>query len=324
MLIGVLLGLITSLVIFQVFAVASADSRTAGSVVNTQAAGSIAVYRLENDIKHAGFGIGRLSSDVTGCAVAGVDSNGAFTFAFQPVVIADGTSGAPDQLTVLIGSSPMHTDRTLFDNANQTSHTKTLRSRAGFSQGDLVIGLGTGVSPLQCALMQVSKLATSSLDILHAPSGAYSRFNPNPSVDLGTTGEIANLGPQPQLSTWSVSSNRLVVANRFAASINAVEVLDDVLDFQAQYGYDANNDKSIGDDEWYDTAPAGVDWNRVRAVRIAILLRGQNMESADVAQSTPRWQAAGRDFTMSGTDWRRYRYRVYEDSIAMRNVIWTR
>jgi type IV pilus assembly protein PilW len=67
-------------------------------------------------------------------------------------------------------------------------------------------------------------------------------------------------------------------------------------------------------------------------VRVALLARSQQYEKLKVTTTAPSW--TGGSFTMSdlggtadtnpagATNWRNYRYRVYEKTIPLRNVIW--
>jgi type IV pilus assembly protein PilW len=120
------------------------------------------------------------------------------------------------------------------------------------------------------------------------------------------------------------------------------EVAEGVVQLQAQYGYDLNNDGLIAANEWFDSDAANapsiggttVDWSRLLAVRYAIVARSRNYEVAPYSAVNPSW--AGGLFTMTDLDkaidtspsndknWRAYRYSVYEGVVPMRNVLWGR
>jgi type IV pilus assembly protein PilW len=111
---------------------------------------------------------------------------------------------------------------------------------------------------------------------------------------------------------------------------------------KAQYGYDADLDNMVSAAEWTKATP--VDWTLVRAVRVALLVRGREFQkprsASDAAapnyrSPVPSW--SGGNFVMKNVDgttdsdvigspnnWRYYRYRVYEKVIPLRNVIWGR
>jgi type IV pilus assembly protein PilW len=109
------------------------------------------------------------------------------------------------------------------------------------------------------------------------------------------------------------------------------DIGEGIINLQAQYGLDTNNDDII--DTWQATAPT---WAQLRAVRFAILARGENYENVAVTTAAPTW--SGGTFTMRNVDgtadsgagnlgvnnWRNYRYSVFEATVPLRNMIWRR
>ena len=105
-----------------------------------------------------------------------------------------------------------------------------------------------------------------------------------------------------------------------------------VVDLKAQYGIDTDANGRITDssapNEWMKAAPA--DWTRVRAIRVALLVRSRNYEKPPASAQEASWVASnpawsGGNFVMKNVDgtpdsaafgdpnnWRHYRYRVYE------------
>jgi len=110
----------------------------------------------------------------------------------------------------------------------------------------------------------------------------------------------------------------------------------DIVNIQAQYGISdaANNNKVTA---WVDAtgvwAAAGLtvaNRNRIKAVRVAVVARNGQLEKDAVTLNAPvAWpDEAGSpapviDLTTIA-DWQRYRYRVYETIIPLRNIIWSR
>jgi type IV pilus assembly protein PilW len=162
-----------------------------------------------------------------------------------------------------------------------------------------------------------------------------------------------NLGPQPILNTWSIQGNRVLVRSE-ALQIQAnpdAQIAEGVINLKAEYGYDTNAngriDDTPGNAEWLTALPAGADWRRVLAVRVAVLVRSRQFErSADGSAAAPTGITPnqptyfnGTAFVMTNLDgtpdafggapntpdpnnWRFYRYRVYEKVIPLRNMIW--
>lgn len=343
-LVGVLIGMIGIVVIFQMLAASEERKRTTGAGTDTQVAGAIALHRLERDLRAAGYGFGTAS--LMGCTVNAYDSarpTTAFTFTLSPVSITQGSGGLPDTITGLYGNSALFTATQTF--SSSTTTTKRTQGRGGLQNGDLIVVTGSG--PV-CAMVEVT--ATNNADsvtIDHA-SGSYvnaagdtvtSRYNSaaGPAVAF-TSGNIYDLGTSPRRNIWSIRSNKiLTVSNDLAyADTNGdsqndwVEVADGVIDLQGEYGVDADNDNRIASGEWTTATPA--DWSKVRAIRVALLLRSGQYEKTAVTTTAPAW--AGGSFVMrnvDGTtdnnpgndnDWRYYRYRVYQAVIPLRNMIW--
>ncbi len=358
--VGVAIGLIGIVVIFQVLAVWETRKRTTTSGSDAQIAGTIAMFNLERDLKLAGYGFGR--STFMGCTVNAYDALRApntFTFALSPVVITDGAGGAPDTLTVLWGNSAFFVADQTFTTSSDT--TKRTRGRTGFQKGDLVVAAGN--SPAQCVLAEVTQndvadLApfTDGASIGHA-NMAYTNFysgavvntrynNPAGPGIAFTTGSLYNLGPAPQLNTWQILNARTLASSEgFRTPTASTEVSEGIADLQAQYGYDNNGNNQIDCPaasappacEWTATLTsppltAPINWSRVRAIRVALLARSQQYEKDAVTTTAPTWAAGA--FVMrnvDGTadsspgdanDWRHYRYRVYQAVVPLRNMIW--
>lgn len=353
-LVGVAIGLIGIVIIFQVLTMSEARKRTTGSGTDAQIAGSIAMFNLERDVRLAGYGLG--VSTYLGCSVYAYDSSRAtpnFSLGLNPIEITDGASGAPDTIKVLWGNSSAFVSSQDFITSTATSK-KTKSGRAGLQRSDLVIVAGN--SPAQCALVEVTGDSNAdALTIDHTSSdyisaypsspGVYPtvtpRYNPvaGPAVPVVfSSGVIYNLGPSPQLNTWQVRNGRtLAWSDGLHNSTIWNEVAEGIINLQAQYGQavDANNDGKCDSVEspnlqWSVATPA--PWSCLRAVRVGLLARSQQYEKDAVTSTAPSWAAGA--FTMTNVDgsadsnpgdandWRHYRYRVYQTVIPLRNMVW--
>jgi len=126
--VGMLIGLIGIIVIFQVLQLTESRKRTTTAGSDAQIAGSIAMFSLERDLKLGGFGFGAAASasagSLMGCNVNVYDSlNPAANFPLRltPVQIDDGLAGAPDSITVLWGSSLTFSNFETFTTTTDTS-----------------------------------------------------------------------------------------------------------------------------------------------------------------------------------------------------------
>jgi type IV pilus assembly protein PilW len=108
-----------------------------------------------------------------------------------------------------------------------------------------------------------------------------------------------------------------------AAPLNPVPIADGIVAIRTRYGRDTNSDGYI---DLYDvTAPA--EARELVAVQVAVVARGAQLEKAAVSPATlPLWPAGtvanGGAVALDATA-QRYRYRVYQTTVPLRNVIWT-
>lgn len=290
-LVGVAIGLIGTVAIFQAVAVWSKHTATTTSGGDAQVAGTLALFNIERDVKQAGHGFGRAVTQVMGCNVAATDTTPAraFNFPLQAVAIAASAGGAPDTVSILYGNSSFYVEEGAFTDATAT--TKKLTRRGGFKQGDLaVIAVNPGASAASasCQLIQVTDDTNADgYTIAHtntpfvsfygaasAPAVA-SRFNT--AVPPGAlAGTIYDLGPDPRLDVWSIQNNRVLARQDVIAATAPMQIAESVINMKAEYGIDTDLDGKISAGEWTTGAPA--DWRRVLAIRVAVLVRSRQFE----------------------------------------------
>jgi type IV pilus assembly protein PilW len=360
-LVGVAIGMVGLLVIFKTVAVWDSHTRTTVAGGDAQVAGTLAIFNLERDIKLGGMGFGEATPPVMGCTVAGEDTLTGRTLSFPlyPVQIsASGPAGSPDVISVLAGNSSFFPSAQPFTSSTATTKTTNAIGRTGFRHGDVVVVAGNETAlpaSANCALVQITDNADGS-PIAHVagayvPDPAYSaassasRFNAGAGTgSTFTGGSMFNLGPTPQLNRWQ-TNGRALSRTEFLHGTAALEIADGVINLKADYGVDSGavGDNIISDSEWTTATPT--DWTRVRAIRVAVLVRSSQFEKpaatsaaavpVAVTASAPAW--AGGTFLMTNVDgtadsfgltdavpnnWRFYRYRVYEKVIPLRNMIW--
>jgi type IV pilus assembly protein PilW len=341
--VGIAIGMIGMVFIVQIVTSSSASRNTTMSGSDAQITGALALHALVRDLRPAGQGFSVASA--MGCTVNAFDTKrpgNTFTFTLAPIVITQGIGGLPDTLVSLWGSSDILVVSRSFSSSAATQ--KRLQNRAGVRAGDRVIVIGPGQV---CALAEIS--ATSNVDgvsVDHAP-GSYvsaagttvtARYNAATPATSFTGGDLFDLGAAPQRNVWSIRNNKtLVVSNELAytdADSNNLndwrEIGDGIIDLQAEYGIDANNNNRIDATEWTTTAPT--DWARVLAVRVALLVRSGQYEKTAVTAIAPSWW--GGAFVMRNVDgstntnpaddnnWRNYRYRVQQAVVPLRNQLW--
>jgi type IV pilus assembly protein PilW len=241
-----------------------------------------------------------------------------------------------------------------------------MNNRYGFLAGDVVV---VGEPGKTCSMAQVSGLPGTST-LAHA-AGNYvdssgqqvpTKYNGPVSPFPGyiawvratnTGGRVMNLGNSPTMTTYAVVNNTLVAIDATAPGSPPQVIADGIVQLQAQYGYDGNNDGKLTAptnsavlniagtaDQWADALPAAGmtadKWKQIVAVRLAIVARSVTPERPDAAGNCqitlvgPRWfardpaTAYNIDVSASSTGslWKCYRYRVFEVTIPIRNVAW--
>lgn len=348
LMVAMVIGLVATLAVMQVFSSSEARRRSTGSVASIQTEGATSFFMLERDLRLGGYGYS--NAKTLGCAVKGYDSTrGTQTFEFPLLPISISTGANTDSITVLYGNSTITVDDRSF---TATSHSsKKLASRTGYMNGDLIIVAKDDATD-QCGLFEVTNTTNADLlTITHESAAIYthqngtsvtSRFNPAAShgITFNTTNStVFNLGPAPALNRYSVTNGKLQIEDLLRGTA-AITLADNVVALKAQYWEDADNDYTEDSGEWKTTTPS--NWGRVRAVRLGILMRSPEYEvskdaaAADkgrVTTTAPSW--IGGNFTMTNVDgsnstdvdysdnnWRYYRYRVFETIVPLRNMLW--
>jgi type IV pilus assembly protein PilW len=358
LMVAVMIGIIASIVIFQVYGVFESQKRTTTSAGDAQQNGLAALLYLERDARMAGYGINGYVP-LLGCTVNAYDANGArsFTFPLAAVQIAKGAStSAPDAITYVYGSSSQRVYQSKLTQANTSGQTfNKIDSSFGHFVGDLII-LGQAGQP--CTMRQVTAVPSTFDEVDHAAGARYNNTGGPPVYTAWDNtaqsgGLIFNLGstlagnPQPVVATYSVANSQLSYWNQIQASAGSA-IVEGIVHLRAQYGLDANGDGFIQSSEWQDgcttasqlpvgagtppacIAPAASDWAKILAIRIAVVARSAQPERPDPATgncttttTSPTWTGGTLDLNLTAVpDNKCYRYRVFETSVAVRNSIW--
>lgn len=360
--VGVAIGLIGIVAIFQAVAVWSKHTQTTSSGGDAQVAGTLALFNIERDLKQAGHGFGKAVLTVLGCNVNAADNAPAraFNFNLRPVAIAASAGGAPDTISILYGDSSFYGAEGSFNDATAT--TKKLRRRAAFKRGDIAVvavNPSASAASANCQMIEINKdddpdgytveHSAAPYRSFYAPASSPDvapRFN-GASAPVATGGTMYNLGPQPRLDVWSIQGNRTLTRTDLIHATPPMQIADGVVGLKAEYGIDTDGSGSIEPGEWTAAAPA--DWRQLLAVRVAVLVRSRQFERngdtsasgvravtptaakpyyfGDPAKTFEMRSLDGNvdtydDLTADPNNWRFYRYRVYERVIPLRNMLW--
>lgn len=356
LMVGAAIGLIGIVIITHIYLTNEQHKRTTTAAGGAQTNGAIALFTLERDIRQAGFGLNssfafqcNCNSLVNaGCSAVQYYYDLKFSFppnasitnsrnalTLYPFIITDAANG-PDTLSVFYGSDNERALSTvLIDNLNPATADIKPDGTAGFEDGNLLV-LQNGPT---CAMMQVTGIVSESL--LHAQN----LWNPAagmPTFPKDVT-RVFNLGSRPTWKTFNVVNGKLQVTDQLAVLTQGAisqDVMDGIVDLQAQYGKDTSATPDGVVDVWTKVLPAGGvgtnfdanDIMQVIAVRLAVLARSEHYEKpgtaggpceATTAANRPTW-AGGAFFALDapGVLPSCYKYRVFETVVPLRNMIW--
>lgn len=325
LMVGLAIGMLLVLVIMQVMAVFEAQNRTTTGTAEAQTNGGIALYTIARDVQMAGYPLTPTDDgSPLNCTTAGMVPT------LTPASITDGTS---DTLTFHYGDAPNGGIPTPIEAIS--GNEVTLRTNFGCRVGDLAL-ITSGAS---CATTSVSSLNGNTAVVLASAAG----------VSIGSN--LACLG------TWNTVT---YAVNNGNLERNGVPILAGIVNLQAQYGIaDSAGSNQItrwvnakDDADWdaaVDGSSTGADWgtgltaanrNRIKAIRIAIVARNDKTEPANTSvacnsltDAAPNGLCAWAGNATSpapeidlsaDADWHRYRYRVFETIIPLRNVVWSK
>jgi len=357
--VAVALGLVTIVVVMQVLSVYEARKRTTTVGNDAEMSAAVGLFMLEREVRMAGAGL--TAPQALACDAG---SNLFFDTAtvldggvLAPLRIVDGgTSGGvplPDRIRVLRSDADFGVAPSIVvQGMGAATSAVTVTSAAGLRQGDLFLA-GAPDGSKTCTVMQMSSdpVATGNGFQLNHASATDFPYNPNSPTtaftnairyDVGDV--VVNLG-QLGLQTFGVICNDngapsgtntcdLASFDAFAAPANptlaqANSIVPQVVNLQAQYGVAPANSQVVN--AWVDAtggtwaAPTAADLRRIKAVRVAVVTRG-NLER-DVVTPSPLvvWDAglASELAIPLSADEQRYRYRVLVTVIPLINVIWT-
>jgi len=349
-LVGLVIGMLATVVVMQVFSVFETQKRTTTGNADAMTNGNIALFNISREIAQAGYAILPTTAPAvlspyscTAVAVSGVEdlSPSAHTY-FSPVAISD--VGASDTITVRYGDS----------------------SRGGVPS--VITGTGLGnisiANSLACAVNDTSLVINGTSCAISKVTAivpaAASQIPATITLDnfkyVASGASLACLGNFHQV-TYSVSKGNLVRSD-LAVSATPDNVVEGIVNIQAQYGVSsgvsATGFSSLNNPDfnrivsWVDAT--GATWgannitlnnrNRIKAVRLAIVARTDKKELKDAAGCTTTqacnaatntglcaWPNSASSTApaidlSADPDWQCYHYRVFNVVVPLRNVMW--
>ncbi len=362
--VGLAIGMLATVVIIQVISVFEAQRRTTTGTADAQTNGGIALYNITRELQLAGYPLVPMENSPLKCTTLNINGTADATFPnrLSPVAISDGvaTAGvsASDAITIRYGDSPQGGVPTQISATAPTAPSNVnLLTSFGCNAGDVsLIANGT-----TCNMSTVSAVVTPapvSLPqgmTLANPSGVIAGAN------LSCLGKWSEVTYAVNQATGNLE--RTVVEN-FAAPVTTPVVVGIVnlqAQYGISAAGLANTDSNFNQVvQWVDAS--GGTWggaltadnrNRIKAIRIAVVARNAKMEPSAVTTAcssttvaTPTglcaWDATSAlptpplvspfvaspapaiDLSPGDANWARYRYRVFETIIPLRNIVWSK
>lgn len=357
LLVGILIGLVATLAISNLFSGFEARKRMIAGGADAQSSGVLAMYYMQRDAQNAGYGLPLYNSSDPSpllCPINTSINQGGVIINLSPVVIVDGGTGS-DIVRIRYGN-PASGGASL--RATGTMTAPTLDGRLiGCQENDVVLFHQTPTNP-NCSLGRLQKVnsdrtintlseintppTASPVSILNGADwvrfsclGAWNQYEytVNAAMELTRTGGTSGTTPFPNSAAVPVASD--IVA--LQAQYGITETIDPTATTTTAAAYLNRVDRWVDATGTFGPTMALMDRNRIRAIRIAVIARDGNLQRSNVSQTCNGaaagvsrvciWQAdanpAGVD--LSGVpNWQRYRYRSFEATIPLRNIIWNR
>ncbi len=346
LMVGLVIGLIATLVIMQVYATFEGQKRTTTGGADAQTNGALALYALQRDAGNAGFGlpVADSTANALNCPVGtAIDPDGAGAIPaldIFPVNITDGgaAAGNSDSIAFRFGAGAFNMGTATTKISSTSGATVAVANSLACAVNNIALVINGGLACNSVAVTAIPDATHVTLAALPAAAVATANLS-----CLGAPTTVAVPGAWNE-NLYSVVSNQLVVAQNGAAA--TTPIASDIVNIQAQYGISATA-ASDTITLWVD-ASAATGWaaplalanrNRIKAVRIAIVARNGQLEKTNVTTAcsslttaapaglcawagTAASPAPAIDLS-SDANWQRYRYRVFNVIVPLRSMIWS-
>jgi type IV pilus assembly protein PilW len=282
-----------------------------------------------------------------------------FPTTLAPVIITQGASNGPDSIQVLASgktsySVPLRVVSPGYNPATAVTQFKfpvaTVQGVAGpyptsgavVTPGDLMLAVVNASTP--CEMFQVTQTPSTTSTVDRPDDGAGWNGAGFPTGIYPEGSFLLNMGAMVHntysigTSTQSLQVKSLqIAADSTPSYVAATELFSNIVNLKAMYGKDTNADGAI--DTWDNTTPTTPAlWLQVLAVRVAVVARSAQYEKEEVTSTNPLWDV-GSAIAITGTatcgsskclslhvdfltDWKHYRYKVFDTVIPLRNMLW--
>ena len=270
--VGILIGMVVVLAIYNVFAIAEGYKRTTVGVADAQTTGLFAQFILAREIGNAGTGLAINAANLVKCRLGDpnwVSPPGFFTLAGAravrpvPVLIRDGgAANASEQLivtyatpvhivnSVLIVDAPMavNTDPIYVQSPNGFRVNDRIIVNAENAAGDCELTTITGITPGD----SLGNVTTGMVGLSH-PALAKATYIPSGATDAANVLNMGQVGESTR-TLFDIAGNQLRTTD-LLANAPAVPIAQNVVLLKAQYGVDCAGNGIV---TWTSATASGV------------------------------------------------------------------
>jgi type IV pilus assembly protein PilW len=335
LMVGLAIGLLAVVIIIQVMSVFDAQRRTTTGSADAQTNGGIALYAIAREVQMAGYPLVPATDSALECTTVTFGATGITGIA--PLTISEGVAAtgvsASDRITVRYGSSALGGVPTQI--TAMSGNDASVGTNLGCQVNDITL-VNTGSTCAMSSATAVTAAGVTPVKVtLQNITGAA------PGANLACMGSWNEITYAVNPATGNL--DRTSVINGVSTTTPSVV---GIVNLQAQYGVSATaSSNQVA--EWVD--PSGATWaaptvanrNRIKAIRIAVVARNAKVEQTAVTAACSSTTAAAPaglcawagsatspapvvDLSAGDANWARYRYRVFETIVPLRNVIWSK
>lgn len=334
LMVGLAIGMLATVIIIQVMSVFEAQRRTTSGSADAQTNGGIALHTIGRDVQMAGYPLFPGPDSAMECAAATLTFGATGITSVSPVTITHGAAAAGDAITIRYGSSSMGGTPVQISAVDVPTKTVTVGTNLGCNVNDITL-ISNGPTCAMSSVTAVSAAGVAPVTItLENATAAAGKAN---LACLGVWSEITYA-----VNPATGNLDRTIAVNGAAPATTPSVV--GVASIQAQYGISATAGSNQVT-QWVNAtgtwaAPTVDDRKRIKSVRIAVVARNDKLEMAAVTTACSSVNSAAPtglcawegDATSpapaidlsADANWARYRYRVFETIIPVRNVIWAK
>ena len=309
---------------------------------------------MERDIRMAGYGF--MPLEIIGCNVKRYYKKRIDDLILQPIEIKDGENGAYDALRIMYSTKNKPNIPAILIKELKASNTMLTNNSLEIKPNDFLVVHDKGS---ECSLLQVTGIDAEKIRIsFESEKSAWNSPTFNdvfPSVGYPMYTSLTNLGEIADI-TYSLNKLNQFEITSFLSTNNSVNkqiVNSDIINFQAQYGFDAREGEQVSPmvTKWSSKmldinkdsiVGNSADIKKILAIRIAVVSRNRNPElpvnGVCSTSSSPNWMAGNEtsgelvptniDVSKNtdkseASNWACYRYKVMQSVIPIKNLIWS-